>query len=404
MKILFADAVDAERVAMLNAAGHECRLEPALTADDLPEAIGDAEALVVRSTKVSAATIEAGRRLALIVRAGAGTDNIDRDAASAAGVYVCNVPGRNAIAVAELTMALLLAIDRHISDGANDLRNGQWDKARYTKADGLAGKSMAIIGLGDIGLEVAARAKAFGITVSALRKDNRSAETNSRIRSVGVRLVEDEETLLSTADIVSIHVPKADSTVGLVDADFLAKLPENAIVLNTSRGEVVDEAALIHAMDTRGVRAGLDVYRNEPGESTGTFESELAQHPSVVGSHHIGASTTQAQESVADGTLEVLDAYGRGEIINSVNLVTEARGSSSLIIRHLNQVGVLARILNLLGASGHNVEQMENQVFSGGVAAVATINVEGHPSDDVVEQIELLEQVIAVSTAAAVEV
>ncbi len=400
MRILFADAVDEGRVATLESAGHVCRLEPSLTAETLPEAIGDAEALVVRSTKVTAATIEAGTHLGIVVRAGAGTDNVDKDAASAAGVYVCNVPGRNAIAVAELTMGLLLAIDRHIADGVADLRAGQWDKGRYIEADGLAGKTMSIVGLGDIGLAVAERAKAFGLSLQALRKDGRSESVLARIRAIGIRLVDDEATLLAGADIVSIHVPKSESTTGLVNADFLAKLPDRAIVLNTSRGDVVDEPALIAALDQRGMRAGLDVYANEPSSSQAPFQSALAAHPSVVGSHHIGASTTQAQESVADGTIEVLVAFDAGRVINCVNLVSEATGTACLSVRHLDRIGVLAKVLEVLSTEGHNVEQMQNQLFTGGVSAVATINIEGLATDELLRKLDAIEEVIGVTTGA----
>lgn len=402
MKILFADAVDASRVASLEAAGHECRLDASLSADDLPAAIGDAEVVVVRSTKVNAAAIAAASNLSLIVRAGAGTDNIDKSAASDAGVYVCNVPGRNAVAVAELTMGLLLAIDRHIADGAADLRSGTWNKARYTKAEGLAGKTMSIIGLGDIGLAVAERAKAFGITVQAERKPERSEAALARIRSVGVRLVDDQAELLSTADIVSLHVPKAESTTGLVDAAFVASLPDGCIVLNTSRGEVIDEAALLAGLDERGMRAGLDVFANEPSSSTGAFVSELAAHHAVVGSHHIGASTTQAQESVADGMIEVIDAYASGSMINCVNMATAASGASCVSVRHRDQVGVLAKILNAISGNGHNVEQMQNQLFAGGDAAVATINVDGTPNQATLQAIEAIDDVIAVSVSGEV--
>lgn len=397
MKILFADAVDASRVASLETDGHECRLDASLSADDLPAAIGDAEIVVVRSTKVTGAAIAAASNLSLIVRAGAGTDNIDKAAASDAGVYVCNVPGRNAVAVAELTMGLLLAVDRHIADGAADLRAGTWNKARYTNAEGLAGKTMSIIGLGDIGLAVAERAKAFGITVQAERKPGRTDAALARIRSVGVRLVDDRAELLSTADIVSLHVPKGQDTTNLVDADFIAALPDGCIILNTSRGEVVDESALLEGLDNRGMRAGLDVFANEPSSSTGAFVSELAAHHAVVGSHHIGASTTQAQESVADGMVEVIHAYASGSMINCVNMASAGSGASCVSVRHRDQVGVLAKILNAISGNGHNVEQMQNQLFAGGDAAVATINVDGVPSKMTLEAIQAIDDVIAVS-------
>lgn len=397
MKILFADSVDESRLSTLKQAGHECTVDPKLDAISLPGAIGNAEILVVRSTKVSADTIAAASSLSLIVRAGAGTDNIDKVAASAAGIYVCNVPGMNAIAVAELTLGLLLSVDRHIADNVADLRNGVWNKARYTKADGLAGKRMAIVGLGSIGLAVAERAKSFGLSVSALRRDNRSPEVQARIRSIGIRLVDDEDALLMGADIVSIHVPKSPETSGLVNEAFLAKLPDNAIILNTSRGDMVDAPALIKAMDERGMRAGLDVWVDEPGSSTGEFDCELASHPSVVGTHHIGASTNQAQEAVANGTVAVIEAYLSGNIINCVNVAHEAVGDYVMSVRHLDQIGVLAKVFAIIRTTGLSVKQMQNQVFAGGTAAVATINVAGNCTPEFLEAIDAIDEVLAVS-------
>lgn len=395
MKILFADAIDEHRLGPLTNAGHECIVDGSLTADDLPGAIGDADILVVRSTKVTAATIDAGPHLSLIVRAGAGTDNIDKAAASGRGIYVCNVPGKNAVAVAELTMGLLLAIDRNIADNVSDLRAGVWNKKRYTKADGLAGKTMAIVGLGDIGLAVAERAKGFGMTVSAVRKDGRSDAVMARIRQIGIRLVDDQATLLADADIVSIHVPKSDSTAGLVDAAFLAALPDGAYVLNTSRGEVVDETALISALDERSMRAGLDVYVGEPGSGSGAFTSELASHPAVVGTHHIGASTKQAQAAVADGTIDVIEAYLAGEVINCVNLAATSESTGCITVRHLDVVGVLAQIFAVLRRNGLNVQQMSNQVFADDGAAVATIRVAKCPDDDVLAELSAIDEVLA---------
>ena len=334
-----------------------------------------------------------------MVRAGAGTDNIDKAAAAAAGVYVCNVPGKNAAAVAELSMALLLALDRHIPAGMTDLANGVWNKGRYSKADGILGKSLAIIGLGEVGLALAVRAQAFGMSVSGLRKPDRPESALRRIRSAGIKLVDNMETLLGAADVVSIHVPKSPDTVAMVDADFLAKMADGSILLNTSRGEVVDEAALVAAMDNRGIRAGLDVWPGEPSNAAGEWSSVLSTHPNVVGSHHIGASTAQAQQAIAEGTVAVIAAYTEGRVIDCVNLVSESTGAAILTVRHLDKVGVLAKIFASLRGSGINVSQMENQIFTGGVAAVASINVDSTPGDDLLETLRSDSDILDVSTA-----
>lgn len=403
MRILCADALADHLLEPLRQLGHEVEVDPALTVDTLPVALAanPADIVVVRSTKVSSDAINASNKLGLIVRAGAGTDNIDKLAASERGVYVANVPGQNAIAVAELAMGLLLSIDRNIPAGVADLVNGTWDKARYSKADGIYGKTLAIIGLGEIGLALASRARGFGMNVIALAKPGRSPRTLDRLEAAGIDLVESLDDLLGQANVVSLHVPKSPETTGLVDDDFLAKMQPGAILINTARGEVVDGEALLAAMDNHGIRAGLDVWPNEPTTSTGDWESALSAHPNVVGSHHIGASTGQAQAAIAAGTVQVIEAYLAGDVINCVNLVDEPAGTITLTVRHLDKVGVLAKIFGSLRGAGLNVQQMENNLFTGSVAAVASINLEHAPSNELIEQLESDADVLAVSVVHA---
>ncbi len=402
MRILYADSVGDSAVDRLIDAGHTIDVRPDLTADTLPAAIAGYEVLVVRSTKVTAEAITASQGLGLIVRAGAGTDNIDAAAASARGVYVCNVPGRNAIAVAELTMGLILALDRRIPDNTSDLRDGRWDKATYTKADGIFGKQLGIIGLGDIGLAVAERAKAFGMTVVAVRKPERSAGALAAIRGIGIRLVDTQEELLASSDVVSIHVPKSGNTVRMVDDSFLAAMTDGSYLINTSRGDIVDDEALIRALDSGRIRAGLDVWNNEPGSGQDAFSSPLAGHPAVVGTHHIGASTEQAQRSVAEGTVETIESYFDGDPINCVNIRREPSGEACLTVRHLDRVGVLAQVFAVLRSHGLNVQQMQNQVFAGGQAAVASIHVGTAPDESVVAALSAIEEVLYVTALPAI--
>ncbi len=397
MKILYADAVDERHLSGLTDQGHEYTVEPSLTAETLPGAISGYDVLVVRSTKVTAEAIESADALSLIVRAGAGTDNIDKSAASDRGVLVCNVPGRNAIAVAELTMGLLMAIERRLVDNTTDLRAGEWNKKLYSKADGLFGKSLGIIGLGDIGLALAERAKAFGVTISAVRKPGRSADTEASIRRIGIRMVDSIDVLLDESDIVSLHIPKSPETQKLVNADFLSKMRPTAILLNTSRGDVVDEQALMDALDSSDLRVGLDVWNNEPGQGVGRFDSVLAKHPQVVGTHHIGASTDQAQRSVAVGTVETIQAFCDGAPINSVNLRSESSGQANLTVRHLDRVGVLAQVFAILRSQGLNVQEMQNQIFDGGQAAVATISTSKQPDPETLAQLNSIDEVFHVS-------
>jgi len=401
MNVLFADAPAPAAADRLRAGGHDVTVDPELDSDSLVGALDDVDALVVRSTRVTAAALESSARLALVVRAGAGTENIDTATCSARGVHVCNVPGRNAVAVAELTMGLLLAIDRHIADGTADLRAGQWDKKRYSDADGLLGSTIGIIGLGDIGLRVAERAKAFGMRVVGQRRDGRSDAAEAAIRQIGIRLVDSVAEVVAAGDVVSIHVPATDETLGMVDAEFLSHLRDGAILLNTSRGDIVDEAALVAALDARGIRAGLDVYADEPASGQGQFASALASHPSVVGTHHIGASTRQAQSSVADGVVEVIEAFVAGNPLHCINLAPHGVGTHIITVRHLDRVGVLAGVLAVLRGNGLNVEHMENRVFEGLVAAVATIEVAGTVADGLVAELAAVDDVLGVSVVEA---
>ncbi len=392
MKILFADRLPEFCADDLRAMGHEVEIQPDLTTADLPAAIGDAQILVVRSTKVDAASIEAAPSLSFIIRAGAGTNTIDVATASARGVFVSNVPGRNALAVAELTLGLILALDRNIADGTADLRNGVWNKKAYSQANGLAGATLGLIGLGDIGLAVAERAKAFGMTVVGERKP-RSAAAEQRIRHAGVKLVNDRAALLEQSDIVSIHVPSTGDTKGMVDAAFLSAMKPGSMLINTSRGDVVDEAALLTALHG-GMRAGLDVFADEPSSGTGEFVSAVAAHPNVVGTHHIGASTEQAQTAVARGVVDLVRVFGTGEVRDCVNLDEGTAPATTLRVRHLNRVGVLAAVLRELRSAGHNVETMQNRILGGREAGVADIDVVPTPDDTVMAAVGAIVDVI----------
>jgi len=397
MKILIADKLDITATLALEEIGHEVQENHLATSSDLEKCIQGIEVLVVRSTKVTADVLRVADRLSLVVRAGAGVDNIDVVAASELGIHVCNVPGRNAAAVAELTFALLLAIDRQIVEGAIDLRKGIWNKKSYAAADGIMGKTIGIIGLGGIGLSVAERAKAFGLSVIGQRKNGRSPEVEQRIRQIGIRLTGSLEDLVAQSDVISVHVPFNQETIGLVDEALLRKFKDGAILINTSRGEIVDEPALIKVMQERGIRAGLDVFCNEPASAESSIVSELASHPSVVGSHHIGASTSQASKAVADGVVDAISSFENGDPLNCVNQAPAGEGTSQVRVRHLDRVGVLASVLSTLRAADLNVQNMDNRVFRGKKAAVASIEVVGPVPLGLYDELIALEHVLGVS-------
>jgi D-3-phosphoglycerate dehydrogenase len=319
MRILVADQLPTHFEAAMRAAGHECHADPGLTGATLPDAVSGFDILVVRSTKVGAAVISASDRLRLVVRAGSGTNTIDCEEATRRGVLVANVPGRNAIAVAELTMALLLALDRAIPENVADLRAGRWDKRRYSAVGrGLYGRRLGIVGLGSIGLAVAERAAAFGMPLLAQARASRSPEAMHRIERLEVTLVPDLVTLASEVDALTLHVPLTEDTRGMIGAEVLDALQPGTLV-NTARAEVVDTQALLTRLDRGLLSAGLDVFPDEPTSAIADWRSRLSTHPAVVGTHHIGASTEQAQEAVVAGVVEVIDAFANGALLNVVN-------------------------------------------------------------------------------------
>lgn len=322
MKILFADKFPPSFAEKLQLMGHDCSVNPDLKAEDLPNAVDDNEILVVRSTRVTAETLKSSACLKLVIRAGAGTNTIDKACATECDIPVCNVPGRNAIAVAELAMGLLISIDRNIPDNVVQLRQGEWNKKQFSEARGLFGRDIGVVGLGAIGMAMAERAHAFGMKLHIIRKPERSPEVSSRLTELGAVEMESLFDMAESCDVLSFHTPASEDTRRLVGAALLAAMKPGAILLNTSRGDLIDEQALIEAMDEKGIRAGLDVYMDEPAVPRGAFDSALARHPNVYGTHHIGASTEQAQTAVAQGVVDIVEAFCRGHTMHCVNIPT----------------------------------------------------------------------------------
>ncbi len=399
MKILIADKISATGVSRLEQAGHTVASLPKATGEALLEALRTEKphVLMVRSTKVPAEMVEADPGLELIVRAGAGYDNIDVEAASARGIFVANCPGKNAAAVAELTMGLILALDRLIPDNVGDARAGQWNKAKFSKARGVKGLTLGVVGLGNIGQEVVRRAKAFDMDVVAWSR----SLTDETAAQLGVRRLDSPAAVAAAADVVSLHVAATPETKGLAGRAFFEAMKPGAFFVNTTRGSVVDEPALRWAMDEKGVRAALDVMSNEPAGKEGPFEHPLAGHPGLYMTHHIGASTEQAQEAIADEAVRIVLVYDEtGEVPNCVNLAQHTPATHLLTVRHLDRVGVLASVLDEVRRAGWNVQEMENLVFEGAKAACARIRFDGDARDEVVEQISRLDNVLAASVIA----
>jgi D-3-phosphoglycerate dehydrogenase len=408
MKVLVADKFEKSGIDGLTAAGCDVLYEPDLKDDSLTEAIGKsgADVLVVRSTKVTAPMLDAGR-LALIVRAGAGYNTIDVAGASKRGIYVSNCPGKNAIAVAELAFGLILSLDRRIPENVTELRAGKWNKKEYSKAQGLYGKTLGLLGVGSIGREMIRRAAGFGLNVliwSRRYAGQEGALSEPELRDLGLesasRLVKIEVAptagdVAARADILSVHVALGPDTKGLISRELLGRMKSGAMFINTARGEVVDHAALADAVRDKHLRVGLDVFASEPAAATGDFADPLMSLPNVYGTHHIGASTDQAQEAIAAETVRIVRTYKEtGRVPNVVNLARRTPATHMLVVRHRDRPGVLAHVFDQLREANLNVQETENIVFEGAEAAVARINLDGAPADEVRERIKKNQDVL----------
>jgi D-3-phosphoglycerate dehydrogenase / 2-oxoglutarate reductase len=376
MKILIADKFSETHIARLNQLGCEVTYKPTAKAEELPQLIGPHKILVVRSKQVTAETLKASEQLALVLRAGAGVNTIDLKTASTRGICVSNCPGKNSVAVAELVFGLLLAIDRRIPDNVAALRAHKWNKKEFSKADGVFGKTLGVIGVGQIAREVITRAHAFGLRTLAWSR----SLTPQKAEELGVEHCADIDDVFRRADVVSLHVALKAETRKLVNAARLALMKPGAILINAARGEVVDQPALRAALQTGKLRAGLDVFDPEPAEGTGEFADPILDLPNFYGTHHIGASTEQAQEAIAEEAMRIIEAFvNTGVVLNCVNLATRTPAKWQLVVRHYDRVGVLAFVMDQIRRAGINIEEVQNVVFDGAAAASCRIQLNSEP-------------------------
>ena len=332
MKVLIADKFEQSGIDGLKALGCDVVYEPELQDQALADAVASKQpaVLVVRSTKVGEAAMAPS--LKLIVRAGAGVNTIDVKAATARKIQVANCPGRNSIAVAELAFGLLLALDRRIPDNVADLRAGKWNKKEYSKARGVYGATLGLLGTGSIAREMMKRAAAFGLQLVVWSRrfngedrvmsadEAKSLGLEDVMRDAPIRLAPSPAAVAARSDILSVHLALAPQTKQLVNADVLSRLKPGSFVINTARGEVVDHEALRAAVRDRKLRVALDVFAAEPATATGDFVDPIVHEPGVYGTHHIGASTDQAQEAIAAETVRIVKTFkDTGHAPNVVN-------------------------------------------------------------------------------------
>lgn len=296
--LLITDGLDASAQAVLRSCTVDDRT--GISADELAKIIGEYDALIVRGrTKVTASLLEAATRLKVVGRAGVGVDNIDLTAAKSRGVTIVNAPVSTTLAVAELTFGLLLALAREVPRADSGMKQGQWLKKELEGVE-VYGKTLGVLGMGRIGTEVARRARAFGMDVLGYDPMLTPEEIRGRVAEPV-----DRDELLARSDFISLHLPLTSETRGLLDADQFAKMKNGARIVCAARGGIIDEAALLSALESGKIAgAALDVFESEPPGAT-----DLVKHPKVIATPHIGAQTAEAQARASeDIALEVLNA------------------------------------------------------------------------------------------------
>jgi D-3-phosphoglycerate dehydrogenase len=366
--VLVTDSLAPQGFEILERAeGIEVIDAPGLSPGDLLSHVADADALVIRSsTKVTADVIAAGRRLSVIGRAGIGVDNVDVSAATARGIVVMNTPGGNTVTTAEHALALLIALARHIPQATASMKAGRWDKKSFVGME-LYNRTLGVIGLGNIGRLVAQKAKALGMKVLAY--DPFLSEEAARRAEVEPVAFDD---LLARADILTVHVPRTKDTAGMLGRKAFAKCRPGVLVVNAARGGIVDEAALLEALESGQVGgAALDVFEQEPPAAG----HPLVAHPRVICTPHLGASTEQAQVNVSIAIAEqVRDYLLHGVIDNAVNVPSISRDAAARIRPYLVLGEKLGRFQGQLCKGG--IDQIEIE-YSGEAARldVAPITV-----------------------------
>lgn len=334
-RILVSDPIAQEGLEVLKE-GAIVDVRPGLSKEDLYRVIAEYDALIVRSeTKVTAELIEVAPRLQVVGRAGVGVDNIDVEAATRRGIIVINSPTGNNIAACEHTMALMLSLARNIPQANASLKAGQWKRSQFVGVE-LAGKTLGIIGIGKIGTEVARRAQAFRMRTIAYdpyASQHHAANINTELVSM--------EELLRTSDFVTIHTPLNASTKGLIGAPELELMKPTARIINCARGGLVEEHALVAALDAgRLAGAALDVFDQEP-----PVYRDLIEHPKVITTPHLGASTVEAQINVAvDVAQEVLHALEGTPVRNAINAPIISAESQMVLQPYISLADMLARI------------------------------------------------------------
>jgi D-3-phosphoglycerate dehydrogenase len=382
----------------LRALGAVVDYRPQPTAGTLRDNLNDVGILVVRNTRVAGEVIAHAKALQMIVHAGSGPGNIAVEEASAAGVFVAHCPDKHAEAVAELTFALLLALDRQIVANTLALREGRWARGELSAARGLAGRTLGIFGYNAIGRLVAGRARAFEMRVLAWA----ARPLADTAPEPDVEFCNWPRELARQSDMVAV-MPLEDESELLVDAAFLQSLPDGAYLVHVGHPGMVDEAALVKAIEEQHLRVAIDARSSEPTGDSGRFRCRLCDLPNVIGTQRIATLTQQAREATANEVVRVVRQFlVSGEVVNCLNLCDRSPATWQLVLRLRDQVGVMASVLDAVRADGVNAQEISSRVFTGAKAAWCTIALDERPSSEALDNIRALPDVLHLELRAVV--
>ena len=401
-RVLVVDQFGGHGMDGLRAIGCDAIHNQLLTSQTLELAVRDVnpDILVVRSMRVTEAVLNASERLGLVVCTGSSVASIDVEAASRSGILVAHCPGRSAAAVAELAWALILGCDRRLPDHVSAVRSGdrgESSSGHHAESAGLAGRTLGIVGLGQVGQEIAKRGAAFGMHVVAWSRNI----TESRCDALGIDYCANLVNLAKLSDVVSVSVTANEESHGLLGEKFFNALHAGATLINTSLGEVVDEAALLKAVRTKRIRAGLDLHEYAASIESRPLLAQLVREPGVYGTMQSGAMTEQACEAIDQEVVRIVRQWlEHGTVSGCVNRTGDSSAVTLIHIRHVNRPGVFANIFDVLGKAGINVEEMENVICAGGEAAIARIHLNAPPTEGDIALIRQTPHVFGVTVQA----
>ncbi|MCK4341344.1 MAG: hydroxyacid dehydrogenase [Phycisphaerae bacterium] len=400
MRILVTCELPTATLEQLRSLASDVGYRPGITAPELRNNVADVGVLIVGNTRVSPEIIDHAESLQVIVRAGPGPGNVALEEASAQGIFITHCPDMHASAVAELTFGLILALDRRIVENTLALREGRWNRAEFTDARGLAGRTIGILGYGPVGRLVARRALAFDMHVVAWSPLSPATTPTSEPE---IEFCNWPRELARRSDIVTVHASADDELETLIDAEFLQSMPPGAYLVHVGHPGAADEAALAEAIEERNLRVALDVFSSAPTGDQAHFRCQLCNLPGVIATQHIGPLTEQARRATADEIVRIVRAYlVSGEVLNCLNLAEHSPATWQLVLRIRDQVGVMASILGAVRADGINAEEITSRVFTGAKASCCTIALDERPSTEALDAIRSLPDVLHLELRAVV--